>query len=114
MHSSLPSLNEGLQRLSAVNQELDRKSIFAVAEVAPQAQEALWMGCELCAQSRVREFALEEGVLLCLPRRQTQLRWDAHASLTDPPAMAIAIPVGRYHESGFRPRTAVFCQRPNR
>src|SRR3954452_5268916 len=63
MHSSLPSLNEGLQRISAVNQELDRKSSFAAGQVAPQSQEAFWMGCELCTQSRVREFALEEGIL---------------------------------------------------
>ena len=67
MHSFLPSMDEGSQRLSAINEEFDRELAFASRQIPPQSQVALWMCRQLRAQRRVRELALEEGILPLLP-----------------------------------------------
>src|ERR1035437_4736249 len=67
MHSFLPSMDERSQRLSAIDEELDRELAFASLRIPPQSEEALRMRGQLRTQRRVREFALEKGVLPLLP-----------------------------------------------
>ena len=67
LHSFLPGMDEGLQRLAAVDEELDRELAPASRQIPPQSQEAFRMCGQLRAQRRVRKFAVEKGVLPRLP-----------------------------------------------